>query len=45
MARPILDHQPFRPFESAEQRYDVAVIGGGVSGVYTAWRLKQENPS
>jgi lysine 2-monooxygenase len=44
MARPILDHQPFRPFEKAELHYDVAVIGGGVSGVYTAWRLKQEKP-
>jgi protoporphyrinogen oxidase len=44
MAKPILNHQPFRPFEKAELHYDVAVIGGGVSGVYTAWRLKQEKP-
>ena len=23
---------------------DVAIVGGGVSGVYTAWRLRQEQP-
>lgn len=44
MARRILNHQPFRPFEHGDEHYDVAVIGGGVSGVYTAWRLKQEKP-
>ncbi|HEU0079553.1 MAG TPA: FAD-dependent oxidoreductase [Longimicrobiaceae bacterium] len=43
MSRRILHHQPFEPFDRGEKRYDVAVIGGGVSGVYTAWRLKQEN--
>lgn len=44
MARRILTHEPFRPFEKGERRYDVAVIGGGISGVYTAWRLKTEKP-
>ena len=23
------------------QMYDVAIIGGGISGLYTAWRLSQ----
>jgi cation diffusion facilitator CzcD-associated flavoprotein CzcO len=23
---------------------DTAIVGGGVSGVYSAWRLKQANP-
>jgi monoamine oxidase len=41
----ILHHEPFEPFEKAERRYDVAVIGGGISGVYTAWRLKQADPT
>lgn len=45
MGKRILHHQPFQPFEKAEARYDVAVIGGGISGVYTAWRLKQSDPS
>jgi monoamine oxidase len=36
-------HEPFEPFAKGEKKYDVAVIGGGVSGVYTAWRLKKAN--
>ncbi|HET6233238.1 MAG TPA: FAD-dependent oxidoreductase [Longimicrobiaceae bacterium] len=43
MSRRILSHEPYKPFDKGEKRYDVAVIGGGVSGVYTAWRLKQSN--
>jgi monoamine oxidase len=45
VSRRILHHQPFQPFAKGEKRYDVAVIGGGVSGVYTAWRLKKADPS
>ncbi|WP_137939695.1 FAD-dependent oxidoreductase [Chitinivorax sp. B] len=29
----------------ADESMEVAVVGGGVSGVYSAWRLKQANPS
>lgn len=43
MGKRILHHEPYQPFEKGERKYDVAVIGGGVSGVYTAWRLKQSN--
>src|SRR5688572_24138130 len=27
----------------ADEQFDVAIVGGGVSGVYCAWRLLQEN--
>lgn len=30
---------------SGEQRVDVAIIGGGYTGLSTAWRLKQAEPS
>ncbi len=43
LSKRILHHEPFRPFAKGDKRYDVAVIGGGISGVYTAWRLKQSN--
>jgi monoamine oxidase len=26
-------------------KFDVAVVGGGISGMYCAWRLKQERPN
>ncbi|OHX11354.1 flavin monoamine oxidase family protein [Chromobacterium sphagni] len=29
----------------ADENLDIAIIGGGVSGVYCAWRLKQEKPN
>lgn len=29
----------------ADEHIDIAIIGGGVSGVYSAWRLKQDDPS
>src|SRR5579864_2926603 len=25
-------------------KWDVAIVGGGISGIYCAWRLKQFNP-
>jgi monoamine oxidase len=28
----------------ANQKIDIAIIGGGVSGVYSAWRLKKHHP-
>ncbi|MBP4046385.1 flavin monoamine oxidase family protein [Chromobacterium violaceum] len=28
----------------AEETFDIAIVGGGVSGVYCAWRLKQTYP-
>lgn len=40
----ILTHEPFHPFETADLRIDIAVVGAGVSGAYAAWRLKQRYP-
>ncbi len=45
MSKRLLNHQPYQPFDTVDRRYDVAVIGGGISGVYTAWRLKQSHPN
>src|SRR6185436_16759567 len=28
----------------ADEQVDVAIVGGGVSGVYSAWRLQQTYP-
>src|SRR4029453_14458504 len=28
----------------ANENIDIAIVGGGVSGVYSAWRLKQAHP-
>jgi monoamine oxidase len=28
----------------ATEKIDIAIVGGGVSGVYSAWRLKKANP-
>ena len=28
----------------ADENIDVAIVGGGVSGVYSAWRLKKGLP-
>ena len=29
----------------ADENIDIAIVGGGVSGVYSAWRLKQAHPN
>ncbi len=29
----------------AHEKIDIAIVGGGVSGVYCAWRLKKANPA
>ena len=29
----------------ADETIDIAIVGGGVSGVYSAWRLKQADPN
>jgi len=44
MSKRLLNHQRFQPFEKGGKHYDIAIIGGGISGVYTAWRLKQAYP-
>ena len=28
----------------ADEQIDIAIVGGGVSGVYSAWRLQQAYP-
>ena len=27
------------------EKIDIAIVGGGVSGVYSAWRLQKANPA
>lgn len=39
-----LTHEPFKGFNEADFEVDIAVVGGGVAGVYTALRLKQSFP-
>jgi len=45
MARPLV-HEAFEPFkkDQADLKVDIAVVGAGVSGAYSAWRLKQKYP-
>lgn len=43
MARP-LAHEAFEPSDAADFEVDVAVVGAGCAGVYSAWRLKQKYP-
>ncbi|MGI8551695.1 MAG: flavin monoamine oxidase family protein [Dehalococcoidia bacterium] len=40
----VLIHERFEPFAQADLRVDIAVVGAGVAGAYTAWRLKQSRP-
>jgi len=39
-----LIHENFEPFDRADDEIDIAVVGAGVSGAYSAWRLKQQFP-
>lgn len=39
-----LHHEAFEPFASADFDVDIAVVGGGCAGAYSAWRLKQAFP-
>jgi len=43
MAAPLV-HEAFEPFDKADLTVDIAVVGAGVAGVYSAWRLKQKWP-
>ena len=43
MARPLV-HEAFEPSDKADLDVDVAVVGAGVGGAYSAWRLKQQYP-
>lgn len=36
--------EPNTTTQSGSDQYDVAVVGGGVSGVYTAWKLRTAKP-
>jgi hypothetical protein len=43
MAAPLV-HEGIRAFrQKADLTVDIAVVFAGVSGVYSAWRLKQPN--
>ncbi|HEV7506687.1 MAG TPA: FAD-dependent oxidoreductase [Thermoanaerobaculia bacterium] len=43
MARPLI-HEAFVPFDEADLEVDIAVVGAGIAGAYSAWRLKQKYP-
>jgi monoamine oxidase len=43
MPRPLI-HEEFTPFEQSDLDVDIAVVGAGVAGAYSAWRLKQQYP-
>ena len=43
MTQPLV-HEPFEGFTQSDFDVDIAVVGGGVGGAYTAWRLKQQYP-
>ncbi|HEX8903605.1 MAG TPA: NAD(P)/FAD-dependent oxidoreductase [Longimicrobiaceae bacterium] len=43
MTQPLV-HEPFEGFSKADHDVDIAVVGGGISGAYAAWRLKQKYP-
>lgn len=39
-----LMHESFTPSAEADLKVDVAVVGAGMAGAYTAWRLRQSQP-
>jgi monoamine oxidase len=43
MSRPLI-HEEFVPFDEADLDVDIAVVGAGIAGAYSAWRLKQKYP-
>ena len=43
MTKPLI-HEPFEGFTKADLDIDIAVVGGGIAGAYTAWRLKAKHP-
>jgi hypothetical protein len=43
MSRPLI-HEAFVPTDETDLDVDIAVVGAGVAGAYSAWRLKQQNP-
>jgi cation diffusion facilitator CzcD-associated flavoprotein CzcO len=43
MAYPLI-HEVFEPSAEADIKVDIAVVGAGVSGAYSAWRLQQSYP-
>jgi hypothetical protein len=43
MSRPLI-HEAFVPTDETDLDVDIAVVGAGVAGAYSAWRLKQQYP-
>jgi monoamine oxidase len=43
MAHPLV-HEAFVPSQKADLEVDIAVVGAGISGAYSAWRLKERYP-
>ncbi|HEX4494051.1 MAG TPA: FAD-dependent oxidoreductase [Thermoanaerobaculia bacterium] len=43
MSHPLI-HETFVPTDETDLDVDIAVVGAGVAGAYSAWRLKQQYP-
>ena len=43
MAHPLI-HEAFVPSQKADLEVDIAVVGAGIAGAYSAWRLKERYP-
>ena len=43
MSHPLI-HEAFVPTDETDLDVDIAVVGAGVAGAYSAWRLKQQYP-